>query len=302
MLTGLALTLFGACDAEFSVARDRLGPWRVAGLGVVDGIASIALWSGLGPWHDEPTQLAWSVDGEAWGEGYGVEVPAAGELSVEAIAPDGATITGSVTIADGEAVTGWRREALQLDELELDDRREAEGSEVDSSVGAEEATRITLTVAGEVETHWMSTRGTPLALDATRADLLNEDVVFDDGELEERTQLDPGLTHHLALVLDGVGGNSWSWIDSAHGVDGPFWRHEGRLLPGTAEAGLVAGTLAADDDHGVVLEELEPVDDLAQQEPLPCADEGVPFRLAWVVEGRCLRPDVLGVRVVVEAW
>lgn len=302
IVTGSVLLLFGACDAEFSVARDRLDPWRVVGLGVLDGIASIALWSGIGPWHEEPTQLSWSLDGELLGEGYGVEVPGPGELSVEAIAPDGQSASGSVTVAEGLAITGWAREAVTLEELELEDRREASGTEVAAAVAADEATRVTLTVDGDVETRWMSTRGTPLALDARRADLLNEDVVFDDGELEERSALEAGLTHHLALVLDGAGANSWSWIDSAHGVEGDFWRHEGRLLPGLADAGLVAGTLVADDEHGVVLDELEPVADLAEQEPLDCAPADEPFRLAWVVEGRCLRPDVVGARVVVEAW
>ncbi len=304
ILFGLALSLFGACDAEFSVARGELGPWRLGGLSVVQGQARAAVWSGLGPWHDEPTELTWWVDGEPIGQGHGVWVPDGEVLEVEAVAPSGDTFIGEVSIAVAPTITELSRQSIDLtgEALDLAHRRTVEGDVVASVVALEEATRVGLTVGREVETRWMSAQGTPLALDEVTADLLHEDVVFDDGEVEERTALAAGFGHHLALALDGSGGNTWIWVDTANGVEPPVWRHRGRLLPGEVAPGLVAGTLTADDTHGVVLDDTERVNDLDTQEPLDCAEGGVPFELFWVTEGRCLRDEVVGVRVVVEAW
>lgn len=41
------LLLLAGCHADFTVNRQDLGPFRIAAVGVVDGRAAAAVWSGL---------------------------------------------------------------------------------------------------------------------------------------------------------------------------------------------------------------------------------------------------------------
>ncbi len=329
----LILSGLSACDADFDVARGELGPFRVAALGVElrpDGsrVASAAVWSGLGLYHEASPTLRWSLDGEALGEGWEVLVPEQGALGLLATSPDGEELQAQVELADPPPALELARGALTLGEdLSLEARRAADVLPVDGAAAAGEVARLSLsfadgTASGDYSARWMLAEdaGTLLEVEAMAADVLAEEIVWDDGEVEERIAAEATLYPTLALVLDGAGSNRWIWADAAIGLDTPLLRHEGRLLPlsqadaaevisAGASAGYVAATLVSREDLlGVGLEEVAAVPavdgeaDLSAQDTLSCAPTGEPFRLAWVAEGRCPRPDVLGARVVLEVW
>jgi len=310
----VGVVLLAGCDASFTVSRQELGPFRIAGLGVHDGMAEAAVWSGEGLFHEEAPVLSWSLDGEPLGLGFEVEVPGAGTLELEATSPDGDVRRAEVSVADLPAELALMRAEVDLRQSTLgrEERVAMEATTVDDMVASGLAARLEL---GEPEgaeledglVRWMRAdgAGTLLELDERSADFLAEDIVFEDGEVVSRESLGDGLYSLLALHLGGEGANRWLWIDAAMGDEGPWWRHEGRLLPGevSAESGLIAGTFVeAEGLAGLVLEDLEPVEDLDEMEPLACAPVDTPFRLAWIAEGRCPRPDMLGTRVVVSTW
>ena len=70
-------------------------------------------------------------------------------------------------------------------------------------------------------------------------------------------------------------------------------------LPLTAGSGSTT-LAAADSPSGLAFHDPVTVDSLDEQEPLDCAPDDQPFRLRWLAEGRCTRPEVDGVRVVLE--
>ncbi len=321
----LALT---ACDASFDVSRGELGPFRVAALGVVEGsdgqyTASAAIWSGLGMYHEEAPTLSWSLDGQALGEGWGVVVPASGELGLVATSPVGEALQARVEIAAPPPALSVSRAAVALGEdLSLEARQGATTEAVDGAAPSGQAERLTLAFAEEpgveLVARWMLAQdsGTLLEVDTLAADVLAEEITWDDGEVEARAPSEDTIFPTLALTLDGAGSNRWIWADAAIGEDEPLLRHEGRLLPvseadaavaASAGAYLTATLVAREDLLGVGLSELEDatVDgapDLTLGDTLSCAPAGEPFRLAWIAEGRCSRPEVLGARVVLEVW
>ncbi|MBK9364721.1 MAG: hypothetical protein IPN01_00130 [Deltaproteobacteria bacterium] len=309
LLLGLA-----ACQEPFSVNRRELGPFRIAAVGVVDGVASAALWSGLGLYHDERPSLTWTLDGAPLGEGFDVAVPAeGGQLGLTVTAPDGGVYVAEVTArAAPIAPPSVTRAAVDLSgAVDLAARRDVLAESVSGSVAEGEATRLGLTGVGveELTWRWMSAGGlgSLLELDPGVADVLAEELEFEDGVLLNRSPTGPGLYPQLVLGLDGLGGNLWVWADAAIGVTTPLLRHEGRLIPADAEAppGLVAGTVALSDDLvGLTLIDVAPAteDDIAGTF-LSCAPSpGEPFRLQWLAEGRCLREDLDGERVVLEVF
>lgn len=330
-ITPLALTLLVGCDPNFTVTRGDLGPFRIAGMGVIEGdggawIASASVYSGEGLYHELSPTLAWTLDGEALGEGYDVVVPGPGLLGLAATSPEGEVLIGEVTAAAPPPALTVARYAVTLDDLSLEARRAATATEVDDAVADGQAARLILqaqqeSIAGYTGS-WMlcEGRGTALELDDASVDLLAEEVTWDDGVVEAREPVDPGLFHALALLRDGAGGNAWSWVDAAIGIEGPLLRHEGRLLPlsqadgaDAAERARAAGwalaTLeASGDEAGVALVEVTAspeVDggpDLSGQDSVACAPEGQPFRLAWLAEGRCALSDLIGARVLLEVW
>ncbi|MCK6524014.1 hypothetical protein L6R49_21615 [Myxococcota bacterium] len=278
----------------------------------MDGVASAALWSGVGLYHDERPTLEWTLDGAPLGEGYDVVVPAEGGLlGLRVITPEGSELLAEVTAQEAPiAPPIVTRAAVDLSgDLDLDARRKVFAESVNGSVPEGKAARLTLSGDGVDGLTWRWMRaaglGSLLELDPGVADVLAEDIVFDDGVLVSRTPTGPGLYPQLALGLDGLGGNRWIWVDAAIGVTTPLLRHEGRLVPADAEAppGLVAGTVVLTDDLvGLTLTDVAPAteDDIAGTF-LPCAPTpGAPFRLAWLAEGRCVRADLDGARVVLE--
>jgi hypothetical protein len=308
------LLILVACQEPFSVNRRELGPFRIAGVGVLDGVASAALWSGLGLYHDERPTLIWTLDGAPLGEGFDVAVPAEGGLlGLTVTAPDGGVYVAEVTALVAPIATPTvTRAAVDLSEsLDLDARRDVLAESVLGSVAEGQATRLGLTAEGVegLTWRWMSAGGlgSLLELDPGVADVLAEELEFDDGVLLSRTPTGPGLYPQLALGVDGLGGNVWVWADAAIGVTTPLLRHEGRLLPSDAEGapGLVAATVRLSDDVvGVTLTEVAPAtdEDIAGMF-LPCAPSaGEPFRLVWLAQGRCVRADLDGERVVLEVF
>ncbi|MCB9758526.1 MAG: hypothetical protein H6739_01670 [Alphaproteobacteria bacterium] len=298
------LLLLAACQPPFDVSRKDLGPFRIAALGVVDGQAEAAIWSGLGLYHETAPQLAWTLDGEVLGEGWGVEVPDGDTLGLTVTAPDGATYEAQVSVGVApDALDVSRSEVGPFEDVSLAARRAASGTPV--AHGAAEVLRLTLGGVQDGHTaRWMSAdgQGTLLELTEVAADVLAEELVFDEGAVVERTPTDPGVYSQLALTLDGAGGNRWVWVDGAIGDDGPFMLHEERLVRVDAalDPGLYGATLVrADDLAGVALTDLSPAADLSEMEP-DCGAPDVAFRLDWITEGRCPLAEVEGARVVLE--
>ncbi len=301
------------CQEPFDVDRKDLGPFRIAAVGVEDGVAHAAIWSGLGAYHDDAPLLSWSLDGAPLGEGFDVAVPESGRLQLAVTAPDGGVHLAEVDIAPALPAPTLSRQAVAVgDDLSLQARRDAPASDVDTAVPTGQAARLSLSFDEGTDnsgwtTRWMSAlgQGSLLEVEQFSADVLADEVLFEDGVVAERTPGDDGVYTQLALVFDGTGGNRWTWVDAAFGDDPGLRRHEGRLLalPEAPTSGMVAVTLERSDD----LWGLQPVDpveveDLSAQDALACAPSGQPFRLSWVVEGRCTRPEVEGAVVVLDLW
>jgi hypothetical protein len=315
-LTAACAAALTGCAEPFAVQRDTLGPFRVAAVGVTDGVASAAVWAGQ-PLHEAPVELAWTLDGAPLGEGWDVAVPDDSdgrELGLTATAPDGTTRQARVTVAAAPASFGVGYAGVDLGGIwTLEDRRAAKAVSLDgravpeglaARVHAASGDAATATVA-EVRLMVADGDGTLLRLDERTTDLLREDLRFDDGALASRQPIDPGVALALALAFDGEGRNRWSWLSIPMGLDGA-WVSSGGLsvdLGGTdSSTGLVAVTLADLDPASseITLSDPESVSDLDQQEPLDCAIDGAPFRLSWLHGGRCAVSDVEGARVVLE--
>jgi hypothetical protein len=302
-----ALLILLGCQEPFDTDRHDLRGLRIAAVGVHDGVAEAAIWSGLGPWHEAAPTLAWTLDSEPLGEGFDVTVSSAGVLGLTVTGQDGEVRTAEVTVSSVLPSLSVSRAAVSIgDDISIDARRALDAEAVEDTVPSGESVRMTLAGLQEnASARWMSASGTVLELEVDAADLIPEEILLDDGEISARTALGDGRYPGLALAIDGSGGNDWLWVDAAVGVTEPLLRHRGLLLlsddvPG---AGLVAATLAADDVGGVRLEAVAAVKDASEQELLSCMPEGAEtFELSWIVQGRCPRPDVLGARVVVEAW
>ena len=320
------LALGVACQEPFDVQRKDLGPFRIAAVGVRDGVAQAAIWSGEGAFHLQAPVLEWSLDGQPIGTGWQVEVPGTGALALEVTAPDGQVHHATVSASEPPPPFLVARAAVDLgQDLSLEARRAAAEVPVDATAPEGQAMRLTLSFPQDSDSgdsgsgdsgsgdatsealtlRWMSAggQGTLLEVQTLAADLLAEEVVFDDGEVASRTDSGPGIYTQLALVLDGQGGNRWSWVDAAVGVEGALLHHEDRLLALDADpsTGLLAVTLQATDDlWGLAPTDPVAVSDLAEQQALSCAPADQPFRLAWVVEGRCTRDELQDARVVLE--
>lgn len=297
--------LLTACQGPFDEDRHDLSGFRIAAIGVEDGAAKAAVWSGVGPWHEATPSLAWSLNDQPLGEGFDVPVNGEGELTLIATSPDGEVRTARVDVRPSGGAPTVQRQAVVLDQaLTLEARQGVTGVDVETTVSSGEAARLLLDGVQEAESaRWMSAGGTVLELELDAADFLAEDIVFDDGELVSRDPSGNGLYPLLALLIDGAGGNRWLWVDAAVGVEDVLLRHEGRLVRADAvvEAGLVAATLIEDSSGGVALSDVVSVSDTEQQDDLPCLPSA-PISLSWIAEGRCARPDVLGARVVLEVW
>lgn len=312
----LLLTLM-ACQAPFDVNRHDLGPPRIAAMGVRDGAARAALWSGLGGWHDERPSLAWSLDGAPIGEGYDVAVPdEPGALLELRATVGGETLEGSVHLPAAAAPSSLvvSRSAVDIGaDVSVATRAALEAVDVEAVVPAGLDARLRAQpsdgAAPDGTLRWMSAGGlgTLLELDEQTVDLLDEELTFDGAAVVEREDAGLGRFLLLSLQVDGEGGNAWRWFDVAFGEDPGLVRLQERILPAPdgAEAGcceaLRVTLVLADDIYGLGFADPEAVSDPQDQgEPLACGLPGADFQLDWIIEGRCTRDEVLGRRVVIR--
>ena len=289
------LLLALACQDPFDVRRKDLGPYRIAAMGVHDGVASAAIWSGEGMFHSTTPTLTWTLDGQHLGDGFEVAVPGGGLLELEVVNGDGEVLYGQLEVGEAPSLPAFERLAVTVDDVSLEARRALDESPVD---GPTPGVRIRLDAVEGVEARWMSAmgEGTLLELEPFAADVVAEEIVFDDGEIVERTDIDPLIAHQLVLLMDGQGGNNWTWIDAPLLLDGPFLRHEGRLLAqDDVFTGLASVTIGSE---GALVGPLQP----ATEEEHEATCGPAPFRLAWIAEGRCGLDEVEGQTVVIELW
>lgn len=291
------------CAPTFDDRHDLLG-FRIAAVGAVDGEAEAVVWSGA-LFHEARTTLAWTADGVALGEGWGVPVPAGTEeLGLVATAPDGTVREARVSVGGTMEPLAFERAAVAVGEdVSIEARAALPETPSDGGAPEGEALRIRLVQPGGEQTRWMVAGGatTLLELDAETADVLPERLEFDDGEVVRREAVEPGVQHVLALRIDGEGGNRWTWVDAALGTDTPLIRSGGWLVEGSVDlsTGLLAVTLDALSATGVgTLGSPQAVSDLTQHDPPDCAPADVPFSLDWLAEGRCTVSETRGRRVV----
>jgi len=315
-----AVLLLGGCDPQFEVHRGELGPFRVAGIGVEKTPdmdcpqAAAMVWSGIGAYHDVRPDLSWSMGGVDLGQGHDVAVCEAGLLEMEAVSLDGATVQRAQVQVALPEVWEIQREAIGiLEGVGLDERLAQVGEPVTDTVEQGSAVRVIfMGLSDDYEVRWMTPEGggAALSLERTSADVFPQNLSGDgsvaEGELVSGCESGCVLGH-LALAVDGKGGNGWSWVETAHGVSSGLVRHEGWLLETDLpeETRWAAVTLRSDDSspRGFSLEDWTALDtpDGSLLNP-GCGLDGQPFELDWIVEGRCARSDVDGVTVVLELW
>ena len=299
------------CAPGFSVERHRLGPPRIAAVGVVDGALHAALWSGRGLFHDQAPRLSWSVDGAPWGEGFGVPAPAAGRVRLDAEV-DGVPLVAVLSIPERPAVSPLTlsREQLRLGaDLSVDARAAVVGEPVEAAVDADADARLRVEGADGRSLRWMiaGEDGGVLEVDATAADLLRNRTVYDDGTVRRGQRGPVGVYTALVLAIDGAGSNRWRWADVAMGVPGPLLVAGERLLAVDVDpppSGLLVVRMFTDPSAGPLGLRVEAVGPVDRPEdgppPLSCAPAGRPLRLDDLAEGWCTRADVDGLDVVLE--
>ncbi len=320
----VALVGIAGCAEPFSVERHVLGPPRLAALGVVDGEARAAVWSGDGPWHAAAPTLSWALDGQPLGEGYGVSVPDGDVLSVSVTMPDGQTLVGEGTVGTDPGLDVVRQVVPEPEDLSLDARLAVtEPSPRATDAEAGELVRVTATRrdGNEGTLRWMlgSSAWSVLELQADTADVVAAKVTFDDGQIDGVQGGPAGLAPLLVLSVDGAGNNSWRWLDVGFAVDDILLPVQGRLLPISPDTATdavlqesdrllthVVATLEADPqaEAGIRLVDVEAgtqldADLLAHPSPA-CAPPGLGFPLWTLPEGRCPVPEIDGSRVVLE--
>lgn len=305
-----ALAALSACAPPFDVARKDLGPFRIAAMGVHEGQAHAAIWSGEGMAHAQAPTLSWSLDGEELGQGSALVLPEDAQdgavLELVATSVGGDVAQGSLTLVRSTQDLQVHRAAIEVGEdLSLATRRELPALDAQHATQGQ-GVRVTLENA-RGSLRWMSAAGlgTVLELSETQADVLADEVVFENEEgawvVAERELGEPGIYHQLVLDLDAEQGNRWAWVDVAIAVEDPLIQHFGRLIPGelTSEAGLMQATVRGDSGQ-LELDALSAVEDLSTQDELDCAPAGQAFRLDWVAEGRCGLDELDGATVVLE--
>jgi hypothetical protein len=303
--------LLPACRAEFDVSRSELGPFRIAALGVEDigaecPVAKAAIWSGEGVFHSQAAQLTWTLDGEAIGDGWNVAVCGPGMLGLVAVHPDGTQREAQVDVRLRSEPLSFQRESVVLSDLDLNARREVEGEPVRATVLEGEVVRIQMEGLVEGDSvSWMSPsdQAHVLGLNESTTDLVMETWTLDDeGLLAERTP-ESGSSTHLALVFDGIGGNSFMWIDAVYGAeDADYLRHQGHLIyaPDMVGASFVSAWVNVD-EKGWSLENISLANE-GDPNLANCSNGASHFSLDWIANGRCPLDDLAGSQILLEVW
>lgn len=311
-----ALALAPACQEPFAEDRHDLTTFRIAGVAarsLPDERVELRafVYSGHGLYHPTAPELTWTV-GEQTLTGPRVEVDAAWPLTAELLA-----------VGDGEeravlelsgpptppTVAAWTRgaTALTLDDvlLPIEERLAVEVG-ADAPVAAGGGLRLALDVLddGDRLAHWMGTGGQFAELDATTTDWFAGTAEIDDEEIVSTSPAAAGVYPLVALVYDGEGGNTWTYLDAAVDSPGPLLRVGGRLFPvdtALTGEGWWEATVEADESlAGIRLVDLTPGADPAGSAEGWCGRAaGEPFDPADLAEGACARDALVGARVVV---
>ena len=318
--------LVTACAEPFTVERHALGPPRLAAMGVWEGHARAAVWSGLGAWHTSAPELEWTLDGTWIGDGFDVPVGEGDTLAVDIRLDDGVRLSGSVTVARGVAVDVVRQVVSRPTDLSLASRlRVSEPEPRAGSADGLDMVRLTaLRSSGEPgTTRWMlgADDWSVLELQADTADVVPSQVVYEDGEIARVIGGEARIAPVLALSIDGRGHNGWAWVDVAFDIPGPMLAVQGHLFPISPETATdavlswqtshlahVVATLEADPTGhsplGLRLVDVEAgrmlAADLAAHPSPSCAPGEGALALWTVAEGRCPLPELNGARVVLE--
>jgi hypothetical protein len=300
-----------SCAEPFDEDRHDLIGYRIAAVGMEAGAGDAMIWSGEGLYHRESPELIWrNLDGETIGVGFEVQITEFEQVILEVVAPNGESLQASYMPREKTQSIEFERYYVDysLEELSVEDRISMPATAADL-IPLERAARIRTEPAESVRVKWMSAFGwgTFLEFSSADTDFFPLTMRFNDGELQSHSEEESSRFSVLALSLDGLGSNAWSWID-IHYSDEPtvYFRHEGRLLYSDADLSgseYIAATLVDSGDFGgVSLEDVEEVEDLAQQDLLACMPSLQSFRLQWVESGRCSLGDVIGARVVLSRW
>ena len=299
-----------ACRADFDVARDTLGPFRIVGVSVEElgaecPVANAAIWSGYGPYHLVSPGLDWFLDGVPLGTGWDVPVCSEGELTLIARSSDGHEEQARLTVRPRETNRVLQREAVLLTDMDLETRRAVQGIVVDTTVPLGSGMRIQLQGLLDGDSvSWMSPENQAhvLPLDASTTDFLLEEWDEDEDGVVTNRQATEGHSSHFALVFDGNGGNDFFWIDALFGMEGvDFLRHEGRLIeaPGLAGTDELVATVEKTAD-GYILTDFAAGDGTPRF--FDCMAGRTSFSLDWITNGRCGLDELDGNRVNLEIW
>ncbi|TNE92085.1 MAG: hypothetical protein EP330_02725 [Deltaproteobacteria bacterium] len=322
----MLLFLLIACQEPFAVDRHDLVGDRVAAIELHEegtGLRPrLALFDGGKPWSDAPPSLSWAF------VSAGDDTAARGDLDVVAtgasplLEPTDGRLVLAVDWASGE-----QRHVIDLDEamapptvsdivlsvVELD-----AAEAVDLSLETREAWPTTgadfvpaeglalLEAPSESTVRWMATSGDFLELANDQTHWWPGSMVRDEDELES---VEPGEAGTVTVVAAAVAEGVRFTAADVH-VDLPgdgLFTPSGRWIPTDTAVvgGLVQGTLEADDGapSGVRLVVIGAVD--ANTDPgtaTLCAEPHAgPFDPNWLLDGTCLRNEVVGATVVVEA-
>jgi hypothetical protein len=336
----LSAALLCGCQIPYGPDRHEVEADRIVAItrhatdapGAVTLRAQVAVGGHL--WQDEPVSFAWYplLDGEIADDvDAGAEPAARGPAAT--LPPDGSRWA---LIADFPSGTTWRAEVvvgpdvlptpteLTLGELPLPFAAPEEGAleldaraaltPIDPTLTPSRWYRLTATWAGTDATdgrpagldrvRWMTTapRTTFLELDDVTTDWATGLLTLDDGEVEAATPGVAGPATILALALDGSGANALAARDLWLGLGPKLAWIGARALtaPPDAAPGLWDATLAADDASptGLAVVDLRAPSD--GDLPAPDCTGGAPFHPDHLLDGRCLRPEVIGAVVRVE--
>lgn len=315
------LMLLVACQAPFAEDRHDLASFRIAAVAATPSATGVSLraliWSGHGAWHPATPTARWSVTGadgvvvEAQGVRAEVEVTLPASVLLVASDAEGhdeqAVLDVSASTAPPE-ILSWTRAETSLtaqDAAKPIATRAAVVPDSASTTSPAGALRLTVEPADPdlTLTHWMGAGGQFAELDPHQTDWFAAEVEIDDGEVVASVPLGVGVYPLVALTLDGVGGNTWTWVDA--GVDvGPHLRVDGRILPidsSISGSGLFVGTVEAVEDLvGFRLVEVEPVSDTSAADPGCGAGEDGMLDLDLIASGGCGRDELVGRRVVLS--
>ena len=306
------LTLLIACQEPFGTDRHVLEGDRIAAVAVSRVADEVTL---------TPALL---VDGHLWSDDAVTieQVAGDGRVDLTVTFPSGAVRQAFAEVPDAEGTLAITDVGLSVvDGLAFDTALPADLTrEVRLGLTASPASvvplgafaRLTATTdaAPTPLLRWMGAGGGQFfELDEVRADWATGALVFDDDEVVSRTPRAAGVEGMLALALGGDGTTTWRAFDlcvgEVIGLD-----VNGRRLPidATPAPGFWRGTLVADDTvpaglglsgaSEVALVDLPLVDPYGT-EALGCGTG--PFDPSWLVDAHCLRADVVGATVVVEA-